>query len=280
MVSTAPQFVKYRFSDNGVAIIKLNRPEVHNAQNVQLLRELDQCFNDATIDESVNCIALMGEGPSFSAGHDLKEAQENDRNLLEPLWRHERDLYYELSLRIKNCPKPVVAGVHGYLAMGGLMLAAMADLIIASDDAKFWAQGLGMFGLSMSEVGYQPYELGVRRAKEFIWLGRVWTASDMERIGFVTKVVPRERLEAETLAICHQIAALPPWATRLTKMSLNHAADLMGQHHYFEYHFLIHELAHLSEEARAMRQLRHGKPTRVWVKELRERAGYPNPQDI
>jgi enoyl-CoA hydratase len=136
-----------------------------------------------------------------------------------------------------------------------------------------------MFGLSMSEVAYQPYEFGVRKAKEFIWLGRVWTAADMERMGFVCKVVPPDRLEEETLTMCRQIANLPPWATRLTKMSLNHAADLMGQREYFEYHFLVHELAHLTEEARDMRVHRRNKPTQVWVKELRERVGYRHPQD-
>lgn len=280
MATTTFEFVKYEAQDDGVAVIKLNRPDFHNAQNVQLLRELDQAYKDAVADQQVNCIAFMGEGPSFSAGHDLKASAKNESGLLEPLWRHERELYYELSLRIKDCPKPVIAGVHGYLAMGGLMLAAMSDLIIAAEDARFWAQGLGMFGLSMSEVAYQPYEFGVRRAKEFIWLGRVWTAADMERMGFVCKVVPREQLEAETMAMCRQIAALPPWATQLTKRSLNHAADLMGERAYFEYHFLMHELAHLTEEARDMRVLRQGKPTQTWVRELRERVGYPHPTEV
>jgi hypothetical protein len=78
--------------------------------------------------------------------------------------------------------------------------------------------------------------------------------------------------------MCRQIAALPPVATRLTKKTLNHAADLMGEREYFEYHFMVHELAHLTEESRDMRKLRQGKPTQTWVKELRERVGYPHPQ--
>jgi enoyl-CoA hydratase len=261
-----------------VAVIKLNRPDFHNAQSIDLLKQLDSALARATNDDDVNCLMLMGEGPSFSAGHDLKAGHRNESGLLEPLWNHERPLYYDLTMRIHDCPKPVVAGVHGYLAMGGLMLAAQADLIIAADNAKFWAQGLGMFGLSMSEVGYQPFEFGVRKAKEFIWLGRVWDAAEMEKMGFVMKVVPLSDLEAETMALATQISNLPPWATRLTKKSLNHAADLMGKREYFEYHFLIHELAHLTEEARDMRKLREGKPTQVWVKELRERVGYPHPQ--
>jgi hypothetical protein len=120
----------------------------------------------------------------------------------------------------------------------------------------------------------------VRKAKEFIWLGKVWTAEEMHEMGFVMKVVPLADFEAETMAIARQVANLPPWATRLTKKTLNHAADLMGKRQYWEYHFLMHELVHLTEEARDMKKLREGLPTQGWVRMLRDRVGYPHPQTV
>lgn len=285
---TSFETVDYVVHDR-VAVIKLSRPEFHNAQSTRLLLELDDALQLATQDDAIHCVALLGEGPSFSAGHDLKGPEDGDPRIakldarrhdgtLEGLWTYEHGVFYRLALNLYDCPKPVVAGVHGHLAVAGIMLAAMADIIIAADDARFMDHSVGVFALSLPEVAWHPWELGVRKAKEFLWTGAVWDAATMERLGLVNRVVPRGELETEVMALARQIAALPPWATMRTKQSLNHAADLMGKRQHFEYHFLLHELTHMTAEAKEYSEYRATRPTRTWLHELRARVGFPDPQ--
>lgn len=210
--------------DGPVAVVTLNRPERKNAQSRQLLEEMDAAFTRAVDDAAVRVIVLAGTGDTFSAGHDLS-AQENAlRARMSPglTGRYQRvwDLYVDMGLRWRNLPKPTIAAVQGYCIFGGWMIATAMDLIVAAEDAKFLASHFQYFSV--------PYDLPVRKAKELLFEFRFMHADEAERAGFVNRVVPRERLMEETLALAQRIALQDPFALRMAKLSVNQAQDEMG----------------------------------------------------
>ena len=131
----------------------------------------------------------------------------------------------------------------------GLMLASMCDLIVASQDATF-SNPVVRMGNGSVELLVEPWDLGIRRAKEFLWTGDPLTADEAHQIGFVSRVVARDALEEEALRLAKRIALSPPVAVSLVKRSLNHAWEVMGQLTSFEHHFLVHQLAHNTDEAK------------------------------
>jgi enoyl-CoA hydratase len=205
----------------------LNRPEVRNAQSTVLLNEMDDAFAQAVDDAQVRVIVLSGAGESFSAGHDLGSREERAWREQHPpkpglVGRYERvwDLYIEKGLRWRNLPKPTIAMVHGYCIFGGWMIATAMDLIVAAEDAKFLASHFQYFSV--------PYDVGVRKAKELLFEFRFMHADEALEAGLVNRVVPRDQLEEETLALARRIALNDPFALRLAKLSINQAQDEMG----------------------------------------------------
>lgn len=216
------QYILYDV-DSPVATVTLNRPERKNAQSRKLLEEMDDAFARAVEDDAVRVIVLAGAGDTFSAGHDLgsPEARAEGRPT-DLIGRYERvwDLYIEMGLRWRNLPKPTIAAVQGYCIFGGWMIATAMDLIVAADDAKFLASHFQYFSV--------PYDVGPRKAKELLFEFRFMHADEAERAGLVNRVVPREKLMEETLALARRIALNDPFALRLAKLSVNQAQDEMG----------------------------------------------------
>lgn len=241
-------------TDGAVARVLMNRPEKRNAQSMRLLEELIEALEAAQRDPAIHVIVVGGTGPSFSAGHDLREiANDPDmiaaRSTVEGRYVLEREMYLDHCLKIRNLPKPTIARVQGACIAGGLMIACMCDLIIASEDATFSDPVLGLgAGAAAVEVLLHPWEMGARRAKEFLFLAETITAAEAKALGMVNRVVPPERLDEETMAVAHKIATMPPLAIQMTKKSINHALDRMGQRDTFEYHFLMHQLSHAAGE--------------------------------
>ncbi|HVC30346.1 MAG TPA: enoyl-CoA hydratase-related protein [Steroidobacteraceae bacterium] len=213
--------------DGPVARITLNRPAVHNAQSRRLLGEMDTAFMQAADDVEVRAIVLGGAGRNFSAGHDLGSREARAEQEARPTapglqGRYERvwKLYIEYGMRWRELPKPTIAMVQGYCIFGGWMIATAMDLIVAADDAKFLASHFQYFSV--------PYDVGPRKAKELLFEFRFMHADEAERAGMVNRVVPRERLEEETLALARRIALNDPFALRMAKLSVNQAQDEMG----------------------------------------------------
>jgi enoyl-CoA hydratase len=239
-----------------VARITMNRPEVRNAQDTALILALDDAMRAAAADDAVRVVILAGAGPSFSSGHDLKpvvgEAPEDEwrrqRATPEGRLRHERELYVEKCLAIYHLPKPTIAQVQGHCVAAGLMLATMCDLIVAARDARFSNPVLRMTGAGV-ELLIEPWELGLRKAKEFLFTGDEIDAEEAWRLGLVNRVVPRRRLAAETLALAERIARVPPVTASLVKESLNQTAALMGREHSWRHHFMIHQVMHGTQTA-------------------------------
>ena len=234
---------------DSVRRIWLNRGNAANAQSRQMLNELNDAILDAGKDDSVRVVVLAGKGKHFSAGHDLKEAQEKRSNFTsEERFLYEEHHYFDYCMNIWDCPKPVIAQVQGACVAGGFMIASMADLIVAGEDAWFWDSVMFSMGLAGTEVLFQPWVMGLRHAKEFLFLGERITAQDAYRIGMVNKVVPNKELDEATMTWAHRISAAPPFAARTLKKSLNRTYDIQGFRTALQSHFDTHLLTHTSDE--------------------------------
>lgn len=234
-----------------VAVVTMDRPDVRNAQNTELITELDAAMRAADADQDVHVIVLAGAGKDFSAGHDLKayvgEAAADEwhekRKTPEGKFEHERKLYFEKCLAIRDLETPTIAMVQGHCVAAGLMLAAMCDLIVAAQDATFQNPVLRMTGAGV-ELLVEPGELGYRKAKEFLWTGDAVDANEAWRLGLVNRVVPASELASHTLELAERIARMPPVTVQNVKRSINHAQDLTGWRHALEYHFMVHQFQH------------------------------------
>jgi enoyl-CoA hydratase len=240
-------FTTIRYAVEGsVATITLARPEAANAQNSALIGELDGAFDLALADDDVRVVVLQAEGKHFSAGHDLKELLAGEehwaatRGTPEGKLEHEQVMYWDKLVKIRDFPKPTIAAVQGTCSAAGMMLACMCDLIVAADDAAFSNPVLRMSGVGV-ELLVEPWELGPRKAKEFLLCARTITAAEAERYGLVNRVVPRGDLHAEARAMADDVALVPPLTARMVKDSINHMIDLMGQRESWKYHFMLHQ---------------------------------------
>src|SRR4030081_2427908 len=243
----AHDFEAIRYDVEGpVCTITLNRPEAANAQDTQLLDELDAAFDLADDNDDVRVVVLAGEGKHFSAGHDLKQLlSEGDRwaklrETPEGKWHHEKVMYFDRCVKIRDFRKPTIAAVQGACAAAGLMLACMCDLIVAADDAKFSNPVLRMTGAGV-ELLVEPWELGPRKAKEFLLCAETIDAREAERLGLVNKVVPRAELAAAAREMADKVALVPPVTAQAVKDSINRMVDLQGQRESWRYHFMVHQ---------------------------------------
>jgi enoyl-CoA hydratase len=234
-----------------VATITMNRPEVANAQNTALIDELDAAFDLADADAEVRVVVLAGAGKHFSAGHDLKalvgDAEPDEWRLMretpEGKWQHEKIMYFDRCLRIRDFRKPTIAAVQGKCIAAGVMLACMCDLIVASDDASFQNPVLRMTGAAV-EILVEPWEMPARKAKEFLLTAQTLDASDAERLGMINRVVPRDDLDAEVAELANSVALVPPATAEVVKRSINKTLDLQGQRDAYDYHFQAHHWMH------------------------------------
>ncbi|MEY4055313.1 MAG: hypothetical protein RL519_648 [Pseudomonadota bacterium] len=254
--------VLYQVVD-GVAWITMNRPGFNNAQNGQMTYALDDCFNRAVQDDAVGCIVLAGEGKHFSAGHDIGTPgrdlhHEFDKRLMLPphtnkpaaelLYTREQEQYLGMCRRWRDIPKPTIAMVQGACIAGGLMLAWVCDLIVASEDAFFQDPVVPMMGIPGVEYFAHAYELPPRVAKEFLLLGERMPAARAERFGMVNKVVPRDELREATAAWAAKLAAAPRLGNWLTKQAVNHVEELRGKRSAMDAVFHMHHFAHAQND--------------------------------
>lgn len=255
---TEVQYLQYEQPEPGIARIWLNRPEARNAQNTDLLYALNAAFDRAVADDAVRVIVLAARGPHFSAGHDLREDdmpaamarapqigtwRSEDWSGAEGYYCREKELYEGFCRRWRDLPKPTIAAVHGKVIGGGLMLVWPCDIVIASDDATFQDNTLFM-GIPGAEYFVHAWELGIRKAKEFLFTGRPLDAYEAERAGMVNRVVARAELEAQSLELARSIADKPAFGLKLAKDALNAVYSAQGYDNVQRSAFNAHHLAH------------------------------------
>jgi len=239
-------------TDRGVAELILSRPEVRNAQNRQMLVELRDLLDGIEADPSIRVVVLGGAGPVFSAGHDLKEAQTRAAYSVEQRWEYEYQLFYGLCIRLLRLRQPTIARVQGHCIAAGLMVAAMCDLMVASEDAVFSDPVVHKLGAAAVEVLFHPWVLGPRLAKEILFTGRSLDAYEAASAGLVNKVVPTEELNDATMELAERIAEAPPFAVQLVKRSINRTLDQQGMANALSAHFDSHMLSHFTAEWHAV----------------------------
>jgi enoyl-CoA hydratase len=240
----------------------MSRPAFNNAQNSQMTYALDDAFRRAVDDDAVRVIILRGAGRHFSAGHDIGTPgrdvnkpferkhmwwDHTNKPGAEFLYAREQEVYVGMCRRWHELPKPTIAMVQGACVAGGLMLAWVCDLIVASDDA-FFQDPVVRMGIPGVEYFAHAHELNPRVAKEFLFLGERMGAERALGMGMVNRVVPRERLEAETYDIAARIARQPRLGLALAKQVINRIEDLQGLRMATDIAYGYHHFAHAQAE--------------------------------
>lgn len=210
--------------EEGVATITLNRLEVLNAINWDLLRELEEVVNQVHKDDTVRVVVITGAGEkAFAAGADIHELR--GMNSVEALnfVQHMQRIYN----RIEQMPKPIIAAVNGYALGGGLELMMACDIVYATELAKFGLPEINL-GIIPGAGGTQrlPRLVGGKRAKELIFTGEIIDAQEALRIGLINTVVPHDQLMPTVKKLCEQIKAKSPVALRAAKEVVEEGYDL------------------------------------------------------
>jgi enoyl-CoA hydratase len=242
-------FIQYE-TDGAIATVILDRPDARNAQHPPFLEQFDAALRAAAGDSEIRVIVVRANGPHWSAGHDISPASAKlFKGVIDPStgiqshYAWEQTHYLEMTKSWRDLPKPTIAAVHGKCIAGGLMLCWPMDLIVASEDALFSDPVLRM-GVGGVEYFAHPWELGARKAKEFLFTGEFIDAQEAWRLGMVNHVVPREELEAKAYEIAGKIAVMDPFGLRMAKQSVNRTLDQMGQWNAMQAVFDMHHLAH------------------------------------
>lgn len=203
----------------GVAIIRLNRPQVFNSFNREMALELQQKLDEVSADESVRAIVLTGIGKAFCAGQDLAEVTgPNPPGFRTILSEH----YNPIITRIRQIAKPVIAAVNGAAAGAGANIALACDIVVASESAAF-IQAFSKIGLVPDSGGtfFLPRIIGFQKASALMITGEKVSATEAERLGMVYKVYSDAEFMESTIKLAHELAAMPTHAIGLIKNLLN-----------------------------------------------------------
>jgi enoyl-CoA hydratase len=231
--------VLYTNPSPGVARIVLNRADTRNAQDKEMLYELNAAFDQAAQDDAVKVIVLAAEGPHFSSGHDLRDQSKMSDFTPVTNWggfslpgsegymAQEQEIYLGLCWRWRNLPKPTIAEVQGKVIAGGLMLVWVCDLVIAAHNAQF-SDPVVAFGVNGVEYFAHPWEVGVRKAKEMLFTGEAISAEEAQSLGMVNRVVALDQLQDETSELADKISKRPSMGLKLAKQSVNQMQDAQG----------------------------------------------------
>jgi len=224
-----------------IAYITLNRPEKNNALSigtaggeVGLIEEICDACEDAKVSDDIRVIIMKGAGPCFSAGYDLTYSTEAYRKIWGPEgWGDaayfndgQVDLHNKYRRALWDNPKASIAQVHSYCLAGACHMLCFADFIICSEDALFGHPAVRFGAVDAQQLW--PTYFGLRKAKEALMTGNFMSAMEAWRVGFVNKVVPKEKLEEEVHRLASAIAAMPPRTASYNKLAVNRWFEAQG----------------------------------------------------
>ena len=210
---------------NGVALIQMNHPEAMNALEDELSAELLSAYQDVAADSEIGAVILTGAEKAFCAGGDLKKLGQGFASA-EAGYDYMRS-FRDMVTTFMNMPKPTIAAVNGFAVGAGFCIAMQADLVLASEKAKF--------GMAFANVGLIPdlaglYTLprlvGLQRAKELVFTGRTIGAEEAKEIGIVNQVVAPDTLIDEAEKLAEKLAKGPRVALRMAKSVINDSINM------------------------------------------------------
>ncbi|MDR6788016.1 enoyl-CoA hydratase [Sphingomonas sp. BE138] len=204
-----------------VMLVTINRPERHNAVNARLHHELAEVWSTIGRDASVDVAVVTGAGRTFSVGGDLDEGRDNPGRIEPTIHSGEQAL--RLVYGMIHCDKPIISAINGAAAGAGLATALCADISIIAEDAVI-TDAHSRIGVASGDhaVMLWPLFCGMLKAKLYLLTADRMTGVEAERIGLVSRCLPREQVLDKALALADQLAALPQQALRWTKRCLNH----------------------------------------------------------
>jgi enoyl-CoA hydratase len=216
--------------EDGIVTLAFNRPETRNSMTPAMGEEVVRAVAEIRADPTARVVVLTGTGKAFSSGGDLsmlaRDAGVSQGSEGPSMAGSPRDFYMRY-LAINSLPIPTIAAINGHAIGAGLCIALACDLRIAVADAKM--------GMTFTKLGihpgmggtyFLPRLIGTSRACELFFTGRVFDAAEAERLGIVTRVVPRDQFEASVAALAREIAAAAPIAVRMVKKAI-----YRGTHH-------------------------------------------------
>ena len=206
--------------DHGVLLITMNRPEVYNAADEEMHSQLSKVWADVARDDQTRVAVITGAGKAFSAGGDLAMVQRmaGDYEKTSHMLSEMSDLVYNMI----NCDKPIVSAINGVAVGAGLVVALLADISICAQDARL-GDGHVKLGAAAGDHAaiIWPLLCGMAKARYHLMTGEMVDGTEAERIGLVSKVLPRSEVLGEALRIADTLATGSQLAIRLTKRALN-----------------------------------------------------------
>lgn len=205
-----------------VAIVTMNRPDRRNALSLALMEELIDCFRDLGRKPELRAIILAGNGPAFSAGHDLTELI--DRQIGD--YRHVFDVCTELMTLIQSISQPVIAEVNGIATAAGCQLVANCDLVVATEESKFATPGVRIGLFCTTPMVALTRAIGRKRALEMLLTGTAIDARRATEWGLVNQVVDKNELRSATSALAQRIAEASSLTVSIGKQAFYAQIDL------------------------------------------------------
>ncbi len=254
--------------DGKVIRIGLNRPRVLNAIDGVMKRELLEAVKQAADDKDASVVVIFGHGKSFSTGVDLKDSAFNPWDHSPEGWSGHFNQMIDTAKVIWNLDIPVITAVKGYCLGAGCDLALMGDLTLAADDAKFGEPEVrhGAFAPTL----IVPWVVGMKKAKEFLIMGKTISANEAMGLGMVNEVFPLEEFEQNVEKWLEYICKLPKPALKVCKRAINKGYEMMGMFNAIEYNREISTLLALyktKEEKEARNQFVKEKGLKAFLEQ-------------
>jgi len=213
--------------DNGVLLITMNRPDKYNAADERMHGELARVWAEVSADQETKVAVVTGAGRAFSAGGDLAMVQRmaGDHDRVAHMLREMSDLVYNMV----NCEKPIISAINGVAVGAGTVVALMADISICALDARL-GDGHVKLGVAAGDHAaiLWPLLCGMAKARYYLMTGEMITGEEAERMGMVSKALPREAVLDEALRVADELASGSQLAIRWTKRALNNWLKMAG----------------------------------------------------
>jgi enoyl-CoA hydratase len=232
----------------GIALLTINRPESLNSTNFRLHNELSRVWLDLAEDDEVRVAVITGAGRAFSAGGDFEVVEKSMGNLevVAQTMKEARDIVHNMI----NCDKPIISAINGVAVGAGLAVALLADISIASENARF-TDGHTRLGVAAGDHAavIWPLLVGMAKAKYYLLTCDMLDAKEAERIGLISMVVPHDQLMPKAMEVAQKLATGAQQAIRWTKHSLNQWLRAAA-HTSFDYSLALEMLGFFGSDVR------------------------------